>query len=105
MNDSSKLVITSHNICGFDNSKEFLHSQCDNDNISVLAIQEHWLRPPFRKNHGTNRLKQLHPKYDAHGVSGMTKVLDNQIVKGRPFGGTGFLYNKANTYKSRAGQK
>ena len=95
MNDSSKLVITSHNICGFDNSKEFLHSQCDNDNISVLAIQEHWLRPPFRKNHGTNRLKQLHPKYDAHGVSGMTKAIDNQIIKGRPFGGTGFLYKKS----------
>ena len=94
MHDTGKLVITSHNICGFDNSKEFLFDQCDKEDISILAVQEHWLRPPFRKNHGTNRLKQLHPQYDAHGVSGMAKVLDNQIVKGRPFGGTGFLYKK-----------
>ena len=56
MHDTGKLVITSHNICGFDNSKEFLFDQCDKDDISILAIQEHWLRPPFCKNLGTNRL-------------------------------------------------
>ena len=94
MDDTKKLIISSHNICGFDNSKEFLYDQCDNNNISVLAIQEHWLRPPYRKNHGTNRLKLLHSNYDSHAVSGMQKVINSQIIKGRPYGGTGFLYKK-----------
>ena len=54
MDNTDKLIISSHNICGFDNSKEFLYNQCDKNDISVLAVQEHWLRPPYRKNHGTH---------------------------------------------------
>ena len=95
MDNTDKLIISSHNICGFDNSKEFLYNQCDKNDISVLAVQEHWLRPPYRKNHGTNRLKLLHPHYEAHAVSGMQKVINTQILKGRPYGGTGFLYKKS----------
>ena len=93
--EAGKLIISSHNICGYDNSREFLYNQCDKNDISVLAIQEHWLRPPYRKNHGTNRLKLLHPHYDAHAVSSMQKVMNTQITKGRPYGGTGFLYKKS----------
>ena len=92
--DKDAFVISSHNICGYNNSKEFLYHQCDNNVASIFAIQEHWLKPPIRKKHGTNCLKVLHPKYDAHGVSGMSRQIGDKISKGRPYGGTGFIYHR-----------
>ena len=92
MDTHGKLVISSHNICGFNNSREFLLEQCNKKDVFILALQEHWLHPPYRKSHGTDKLKLLHPDYDAYAVSGMQKRMNDQIIRGRPYGGTGFLY-------------
>ena len=89
-----EIKIRSHNINGFDSSREFLFNECDNNSFSIAAIQEHWLRPSYRKQLGTNRLKVLHPNYDAYAVSAMTSQLGKSISKGRPYGGTGFLFDK-----------
>ena len=96
------LKLRSHNINGFDSSHEFLAQECEENSFSVLAMQEHWLRPAYRKQKGINRLKSLHPNYDAFGTSGMVDQIDQQVLRGRPYGGTGFLFHKELTNSIRA---
>ena len=88
------LKLRSHNINGFDSSQEYLYNGCNDNSFSLLAIQEHWLRPSFRKQKGINRLKVLHPDYDSYATSGMEDQIDQRVLRGRPFGGTGFLFRK-----------
>ena len=88
------LRIRSHNVNGFDSSSEFIRRECDDNSFSILALQEHWLRPSYRKQKGVNKLKVLHPDYDAFGTSGMNDQINQNILKGRPYGGTGFLFRK-----------
>ena len=52
------------------------------------------MAPSFKKQLGVNRLRSLHPDFDAYGSSAMGKDVDSRVRSGRPFGGTGFLYNK-----------
>ena len=85
MEQKTALKIRSHNVNGFDSSTEFLYNECDDESFSILAIQEHWLRPSFRKQKGVNRLKVLHPKYDAYATSAMSDTINQRILKGRPF--------------------
>ena len=101
------LKIRSHNINGFASSSEFIRRQCDDGSFSILAMQEHWLRPSFRKQKGINKLKILHPEYDAFGTSGMSDQIDQRILKGRPYGGTGFLFKKdlSNSIRARVDLK
>ena len=96
------LRLRSHNINGFDSSHEFLVQECEDNSFSVLAMQEHWLRPTYRKQKGVHRLKSVHPNYDAYGTSGMADQIDQRVMKGRPYGGTGFLFHKELTNSIRA---
>ena len=102
--DSRKLTlkIRSHNLNGYDSSREFLMRECEDNAFSIMAVQEHWLRPSFRKQKGTNKLKTLHPAYDAFATSGMANVIDQRILKGRPYGGTGFMFRKELSNSIRA---
>ena len=90
----TKLKIRSYNVNTFDSSSEYIRQECNDAAFSILALQEHWLRPSYRKQKGVNRLKVLHPNYDGYATSGMSDHIDQRILKGRPFGGTGFLFNK-----------
>ena len=76
----STLKIRSHNINGFDSSSDYIREECDNESFSILALQEHWLRPSYRKQKGVNRLKLVHPKFDAFGTSGMLNQIDKKIL-------------------------
>ena len=60
----------------------------------MRAIQEHWLRPPYKKNFGVNQLLFVHNDFDGFGTSAMAKVVESKVRVGRPFGGTGFFYHK-----------
>ena len=91
---ASKITFSSHNINGFNRSKPFLYDQCDKFPNVIRAVQEHWLAPPYKKQHGVNKLRLLHPDFDGFGNSAMTKEVASKIRVGRPFGGTGFLYHK-----------
>ena len=86
--------MSTHNVNGYKTSKEFLYSRCEDETHAIFAIQEHWLKPAVRRQQGVNLLKSLHPKYDGYGTSAMTSKMNSEILKGRPFGGTGFLYSK-----------
>ena len=88
------LTLSSHNVNGFRKSKEFLLSRCQEESHAVFAIQEHWLKPPVRRQPGVNLLKSLHPNFDGFGTSAMSNKMSAEILKGRPFGGTGFLFSK-----------
>ena len=52
-------------------------------------------------------MKVLHPDYDAYGISAMESQVDQSIMKGRPFGGTGFIFNKllSNSVRARVDYK
>ena len=93
-NRESIITISTHNINGYNRSKGFLHSQCSDAPNSIRAIQEHWLCPPYKKQSGVNQLRNLHTDFDGYGTSAMEKSIGEKIVNGRPYGGTGFLYNK-----------
>ena len=92
--EETKITISTHNVNGYNRSKEFIWSLCDENKNSIRALQEHWLQPPYKKQQGVNQLRVLHPDFDGFGVSAMKKAAKSKIVKGRPFGGTGFVYNK-----------
>ena len=87
-------TLSTHNVNGFTRSKKFLHSLCVNYPNSIRAIQEHWLRPPYKKQSGVNQLRLVHDEFDGYGTSAMTKSSTENISTGRPHGGTGFLYNR-----------
>ena len=93
-NTPLKITFSTHNVNGYKRSKEYLFSQCDNNSDSIRAIQEHWLRPPYKKQFGTNQLRCLHPDFDGFGTSAMSKASETRMISGRPFGGTGFVYHK-----------
>ena len=93
-NDGESITFSTHNVNGFNRSKDFLLSQCSDAPDSIRAIQEHWLRPPYKKQSGVNQLRCLHPNFDGYGTSAMEKTVEKKIITGRPYGGTGFLYNK-----------
>ena len=95
--DSDKMILKlrTHNVNGFNHSKKFLFDECDRNAFSILAIQEHWLKPTHRKHTGVNALKSLHSFFDAYATSGMDSQVGQRILKGRPYGGTGFLFDKS----------
>ena len=91
---SRTITISTHNINGYSRSKDFLRNQCDNAPNSIRGLQEHWLRPPYKKQFGVNQLRCVHPDFDGFGSSAMQKTVEKKVSVGRPFGGTGFIYNK-----------
>ena len=94
MDDTTQIRIRTHNVNGFNNFREFLYDECNNAAFDVLALQEHWLRPSFKKDLGVNKLKTLHPSFNAFATSAMEAKVREQTMRGRPYGGTGFLFHK-----------
>ena len=88
------LTISTQNVNGFKRNKDFLRSLCDQNPYAIRAIQEHWLRPPYKKQSGVNEIRSLHPDFEGFGTSAMKHSAESRILKGRPYGGTGFLFNK-----------
>ena len=83
---SSTVTISTHNVNGFNHSKEFLYGLCDKFPNAIRGIQEHWLTPAYKKQLGLNRLRLLHPDFDGFGNSAMAKEMSAKIRTGRPFG-------------------
>ena len=95
MDYSAKTItFSTHNVNGYKRSKEYLFSQCVDKPDSIRAIQEHWLRPAYKKQFGVNQLRCLHPNFDGFGTSAMAKSSESKVLSGRPYGGTGFVFNK-----------
>ena len=89
------LNIVSFNVMGFNKSKSFLRSYLENNSNTILAIQEHWLLPSFKKSSGVNALKNVHDDFDGWGFSAMNEATRTNVRLGRPYGGTGFIFDKS----------
>ena len=92
--ETQRLRISTHNVNGFENSRSFLKSRCNNESDTIQCIQEHWLRPPCKKVKGITALRDRHDYFDGYGTSAMKTAVQKKILSGRPYGGTGFLWNK-----------
>ena len=91
---STSISIASHNIHGFADRKDFLYSCCHSNPLLIQCLQEHWLRPTFKKKVGCNALRSVHVDFEGFATSAMKQTEENQIRRGRGFGGTGFIYPK-----------
>ena len=89
-----RVSFSTHNLNGFTRNKDFLRSRCRNEPDTIQCLQEHWLKPPFKRVKGVNELRHLHDDFEGFGTSAMKDSIGKNIQKGRPYGGTGFLWNK-----------
>ena len=85
---TNSLSICSYNMFGYRNGLSMIDELCNNHNI--IAIQEHWLR-----EEELVKLSRLHSDFNSWGASGMNSTLSITILKGRPFGGVGFLWHNS----------
>jgi len=81
------LRLATYNLHGFNMGLGCLSDLCDRNDI--VAVQEHWL--PKNKLH---QLCTVNSNFSAYGVSSMNEVTEEKIIRGRPFGGVGFLWRK-----------
>ena len=97
------LKLVSHNVNGFNRNESFVRDSTLSLSPCVYGIQEHWLKPPSKRLVGVNKLMSLHPDLDGWGTSAMKEKMRNKILTGRPFGGTGYVWNKSisNSLKPR----
>jgi len=86
--DGIKLV--SYNLRGLNSGRSMLSELCNDPNVSLIAVQEHWLTP-----NNLHLLSNVHPDFDGFGISAMTHRLSSCIYNGRPYGGVGFLWRKS----------
>ena len=86
------LTLSTHNVNGFHHSEDYIKSKCKVNENLVYAMQETWLKPAYKKHLGVDKLRHVNDNFEGYGVSAMTS--DISIYKGRPFGGTGFLFPK-----------
>ena len=89
-----RVSFSTHNLNGFSRNREFLKNRCQNEPDTIQCMQEHWLKPPFKRVKGVNELRHVHDDFEGFGTSAMKDSTGKKILKGRPFGGTGFLWNK-----------
>ena len=92
MANKVSIRLSTHNINGF--KEDYLNSRCDANTNSILCIQEHWLRPTYKKVKGINQLRTIHSLFDGYGVSAMKRTHTDKVRYGRGYGGTGFVFNK-----------
>jgi exonuclease III len=92
MNNMHNIKLVSFNLHGFNAGLSMLRELCDDNDVGIVAIQEHWLTPD--KLH---LLETVHPEFTAYGISAMTNRLKSEIYRGRPYGGTAFLWRKSSS--------
>ena len=92
---ASRITISSQNINGFARNESYIKGLCEKFPNSIRGFQEHWLKPPYKKHAGVNKLRHVHDSFDGWGTSAMRHQMEKEVRLGRPFGGTGFLWNKS----------
>ena len=88
MRISKALTVCSLNMSGFRNGFSMLRELCSSH--LILGVQEHWLRED-----DLDKLNLIHSDYNYYAASGMNSAVASSILKGRPFGGVGFLWHKS----------
>ena len=94
MANEVSITISTHNIHGFNSNSHYLKDRCDKTKNSIFCIQEHWLRPVHKNIKSINQIRVVHPDFDGYGASAMKNVHNVGVSKGRPYGGTAFVFDK-----------
>ena len=89
------LDLYTHNVNGFKRNDDFVRNTCLASPLCIYGLQEHWLKPPYKRYPGVNGLMTIHPLLDGWGTSAMKIAMESGIRHGRPFGGTGYLWSKS----------
>ena len=84
----AQINLLSYNMRGFNSGYTVLHDLCLKP--SIIALQETWLHDSESDN-----LSLINNNYNYHAVSGMNSAAANRVIKGRPFGVVGFLWQKS----------
>ena len=92
--ENLRVTFSTHNLNGFTRNKNYLQTRCSNEPDTIQCVQEHWLKPPFKRTKGVNELRFVHNDFEGYGTSAMKIPVGDKILKGRPYGGTGFIWNK-----------
>jgi len=79
--------IVSYKLHGFNNSRNYLTDMCNNPDIFIIAVQEHWLSPSNLHFLG------IHPDFTCYAISSMSQLMSG-VFRGRPFGGVAFFCRK-----------
>ena len=86
-NMAHNLRLATYNLHGFNMGLGFLSDLCNRNDI--VAIQEHWL-----PKHKLHQLYTVNSNFCGYGISSMDDTNEHNILRGRPFGGVGFLWRK-----------
>jgi len=78
MADNTYFGIATYNMHGFNNGSPGLLELCNNANIHIIALQEHWLH-----DNNVHLLNSLHPEFVGLCVSSITPM-DGSILLARP---------------------
>src|SRR5690349_2343296 len=86
-NDSVQVV--SYNMHGFNQGITMLKSLCSKYRSKFIFLQEHWLTPDQLSNFNC-----FNDNYMFYSYSSMSNILNNGILRGRPFQGLAVLVDK-----------
>jgi len=86
----NKCCIATYNMHGMNTGRSGLVDLCNNPQIKLIAVQEHWLTPS-----NIHLLNSIHPEFVGFGISAVTSRLGTEVYCGRPYGGVGFLWHKS----------
>ena len=101
MNRSIACVgVASYNMHGMNNGRSGLLQLCNNVNIHIIAVQEHWLH-----DSNIDLLNGVHPDFVGFCISSMSERLRTSVYYGRPYGGIGFLVRKTLSHRFKIGAK
>ena len=92
--------IATYNLHGLNNGRSGLIDLCNNPQINIIAIQEHWLC-----NVNLLALNNIHSDFAGLGISSMNERLGKEVYRGRPYGGVGFLWRKSLSSRINIGAK
>ena len=73
--------IATYNAHSLNTGRSYLTDLCNDPNIFIIALQEHWLTPV-----NLSTLNNVHPDFTGHGISAMSDRLCSGVFKGRPNG-------------------
>jgi len=79
--------IVTYNLHGFNNGRNCLVDLCNAPVWVLLHYKAHWLSP-----NRLHLLNEVHPDFFGCGISPMSDKWVNEIFRGRPYGGVGFLW-------------
>src|ERR1700690_4064555 len=92
--NSTLFKVVAFNMHGYRQGISMLLDLCKDPSIDCIVLQESWCTPM-----NFHKILQVSPMFSGYGISAMSKVLSNSILRGRPYGGVHTLIRNRPQYK------